>query len=175
VADLAPTPSQTIGPFFDIGFRWLTPEVVPDSTEGAIRIEGRILDGHGDPIPDAVVEIFSADRHGHFPKDTDPAWSGFGRSLSDESGRYYFVTVKPGAVAPGTAPHIDVSVFARGLLQRLVTRCYFSDEERANADDALLGSIGRDRAQTLLARPAEGTYRFDLHLQGDKETTFFAW
>ena len=173
--DLGPTPSQTIGPFFDIGFRWLTPEVVADSHPGAIRIEGQVFDGNGDPIPDAVIEVFQADQHGQFPPDTDSAWCGFGRCLSDESGRYHFVTVKPGPVEPGAAPHIALSVFARGLLQRLVTRCYFADEEPANANDPLLRSIGGDLSATLLAQADGRTYHFDVRVQGAKETAFFAW
>jgi len=176
VTGIAPTPSQTVGPYFDIGFRWLHgSELVPASHPGAVRIQGQVLDGHGDPVPDAVVEIFQADEHGHFPPDTTAAWPGFGRCMCDESGRYHFVTVKPGSVGSDAAPHIDVSVFARGLLQRLVTRCYFGDEERANADDPLLCAIGGDRATTLLAQADDGTYRFDIHLQGERETAFFAW
>ncbi len=173
---VAPTPSQTVGPYFDIGFRWLHgSELVPASLPGAVRIQGQVLDGHGDPVPDAVVEIFQTDEHGHFPPDTAAAWCGFGRCMCDESGRYHFMTVKPGSVGSDAAPHIDVSVFARGLLQRLVTRCYFGDEEQANADDPLLLAIGGERAATLLAQADGGTYRFDVHLQGDKETVFFAW
>jgi len=176
VKNAAPTPSQTAGPFFEIGLCWLhTPELVVASHPGAIRIEGQVLDGNADPVPDAVVEIFQADEQGHFPPATDAAWGGFGRCLSDESGRYHFVTVKPGAVAQDAAPHVDVSVFARGLLQRVVTRCYFGDEEQANANDPLLRSIPDDLASTLLAQPNGGTYRFDVHLQGEKETAFFAW
>jgi protocatechuate 3,4-dioxygenase alpha subunit len=175
VTGAAPTPSQTVGPFFDLGFRWLDgSELVPASHPGAIRIEGQVLDGRGDPVPDAVIEIFQADEHGHFPPATATAWRGFGRCLCDESGHYHFVTVKPGSLGGDAAPHIDVSVFARGLLQRLVTRCYFGDEG-ANADDPLLHGIGGDRASTLLARADQGAYRFDIHLQGAKETAFFAW
>ena len=171
----APTPSQTVGPFFDIGFRWLAnPELVPAPRPGTIRIEGRVLDGGGDPVPDAVVEIFQADEHGRFHPDTEEGWTGFGRALSDAEGGYHFVTVKPGAVVEGSAPHLDVSVFARGLLQRLVTRCYFGDEG-ANALDPVLFEIGAAAAATLVAPLEGGAYRFDLHLQGSKETAFFAW
>jgi protocatechuate 3,4-dioxygenase alpha subunit len=176
VGDVSPTPSQTVGPFFDIGFRWLhTPELVELDRPGAMHLGGQILDGNGDPVPDAVVEIFQADDQGRFPPDTDPAWSGFGRCLCDGSGRYHFLTVKPGPVAPGVAPHIDVSVFARGLLQRVVTRCYFGDEAPANAADPLLRSIDGDRATTLVAVADADGYRFDVHLQGERETAFFAW
>lgn len=172
----APTPSQTVGPFFDIGFRWLhTPELVGPSDRGAIRIAGGVFDGVGDPIPDAVIEIFQADSEGRFPPDTDTGWDGFGRCLSDRDGGFHFVTVKPGSVAPGSAPHVDISVFARGLLQRLVTRCYFGDEVEANAADAVLGNLDDGVASTLVAPADERTYRFDIHLQGEKETAFFAW
>jgi protocatechuate 3,4-dioxygenase, alpha subunit len=172
---VAPTPSQTVGPFFDIGFRWLDcPELVPASRPGAVHIEGHVLDGHGDPVPDAVVEIFQADELGRFHPDTDEGWTGFGRALSDSEGRFHFVTVRPGAVGAGSAPHLDVSVFARGLLQRLVTRCYFGDDP-ANTSDPVLAEIGADAAATLVA-PLDGdVYRFDVHLQGPKETAFFAW
>jgi protocatechuate 3,4-dioxygenase alpha subunit len=176
MSEAAPTPSQTVGPFFDIGFRWLhTPELVGPSVPGAIRIAGGVFDGVGDPIPDAVVEIFQADPEGRFPPETETGWRGFGRCLSDPDGGFRFVTVKPGSVAPGSAPHVDVSVFARGLLQRLVTRCYFGDEEQANAADEVLRSLDDGVAATLVAPAEDGTYRFDIHLQGEKETAFFAW
>jgi protocatechuate 3,4-dioxygenase alpha subunit len=171
-----PTPAQTVGPFFEIGLRGLVdPELVEPSNPGAIRIDGRVLDGHGDPVPDAVIEIFQADAHGRFPPDADPGWTGFGRCLTDETGRYGFVTVKPGVVGPRMAPHIDLSVFARGLLQRLVTRSYFADEERANADDTVLSSLQEDVAATMVAIGDGAGYRFDIHLQGETETAFFAW
>ncbi|MGH9046370.1 MAG: protocatechuate 3,4-dioxygenase subunit alpha [Acidimicrobiales bacterium] len=171
----SPTPSQTVGPYFEIGFQWCSqPELVPESHPDAIGIEGLVFDGEGTPVPDAVLEIFQADGTGRFPPDTAPSWSGFGRCLSDEAGRYRFVTVKPGADERGVAPHIDVSVFARGLLQRLITRCYFADEA-ANEHDPLLNEIGPELAATIVAEHRDGSYRFDVHLQGDRETAFFAW
>lgn len=171
-----PTPSQTVGPFFDIGFRWLhCPELVAPSHPHAIRLEGRVLDGRSDPVPDAVVEVFQADAEGRFPPETDEGWGGFGRALSDAEGRFHFLTVKPGPVGERQAPHLDLSVFARGLLQRLVTRCYFADEP-ANATDPLLAEIGETAAATLVAAVVDGgAYHFDVHLQGPKETAFFAW
>jgi protocatechuate 3,4-dioxygenase, alpha subunit len=170
-----PTPSQTVGPFFDIGFRWLhRPELVAPSHPDAIRLEGRVLDGRDTPVPDAVIEVFQADAKGRFPPDADEGWCGFGRALSDIEGRFQFVTVKPGAVGEHDAPHLDLSVFARGLLQRLVTRCYFGDEA-ANATDPLLNEIGEAAASTLVAAAEGRVYRFDVHLQGPKETAFFAW
>ncbi len=134
-----------------------------------------MFDGAGAPVPDAVLEVFQADGDGRFPPDAAEDWSGFGRCLSDADGRFRFVTVKPGSVEPTAAPHIDVSVFARGLLQRLMTRCYFGDEAEANAADPLLVSIGPHAAATLVADLADGAYRFDIRLQGDKETAFFDW
>jgi protocatechuate 3,4-dioxygenase alpha subunit len=171
-----PTPSQTVGPFFAIGLRWLErPELVSAHDRRAVRIEGRVLDGRDQPVPDAVVEIFQADAKGAFPPHTEPGWSGFGRCGTDEQGRFHFVTVKPGPVTPDSAPHLDVSVFARGLLQRLVTRCYFGDEEAANATDPVLHALDRSVAATLIAPLHDGAYRFDVHLQGEQETAFFAW
>ncbi|MGH9043439.1 MAG: protocatechuate 3,4-dioxygenase subunit alpha [Acidimicrobiales bacterium] len=172
-----PTPTQTVGPFFEIGFRWMhAPQVVEDTCACAITIEGRVTDGNGDGIPDAVVEIFGADQEGRFGNEAEKGWGGFGRCLSEDDGAYHFVTVKPGSVEKGSAPHLDVSVFCRGLLRRLVTRCYFSDETEANSADALLLEMDAQRAKTLVAtKTGENTYSFDLHLQGDEETAFFAW
>ncbi len=176
MADVLPTPSQTVGPFFAIGLRWLhSPELVPADHDLAVRIEGQVLDGHGEPVPDAVVEIFQADAQGRFPPDTEDGWSGFGRCGTDEHGRFHFVTVKPGRLGDGSAPHLDVSVFARGLLQRLVTRCYFGDEEAANAADPLLAQLDGPAAASLVAPLRDGAYRFDVRLQGEQETAFFAW
>ncbi|MGP9819409.1 protocatechuate 3,4-dioxygenase subunit alpha [Salinarimonas sp. NSM] len=185
------TPSQTVGPFFAY---CLTPEaydargiagsmlVTPDATGKRIRIEGRVLDGAGEPVPDAMLEIWQADGEGRYPDDAaDTAFRGFGRAETDADGRFVFVTVKPGAV-PGPdgtkqAPHIAVSVFARGLLNRLATRLYF-DDEPANAADPVLALVPAERRATLIARRGgEGEYAFDVRLQGDGdgegETVFF--
>jgi protocatechuate 3,4-dioxygenase alpha subunit len=183
-----PTPSQTIGPFFHDA---LTGEdrsglVAPDHPE-AVRIEGMVFDGAGEPVPDAMVEIWQANRAGRYndridaredlPLDPE-TFSGFGRSGTDASGRFSFITVKPGPV-PGPerslqAPHIMVSVFARGLLKRLVTRIYFPDEQEANAYDPVLSSIeDADFGSTLVAHEDEGGLRFDIHLQGENQTAFF--
>jgi protocatechuate 3,4-dioxygenase alpha subunit len=180
------TPSQTVGPFFAIGLPWPDGElVVPEGTAGAIRLHGTVYDGARDPVPDAMVETWQADPDGGFAHPHDPrgaagSFRGFGRSLCDGSGRWSVVTVKPGRVpGPGEsvqAPHVDVSVFARGLLNRVVTRLYFADEADANAaDPALRGIAGERERATLLAQPdGDGGYRFDIHLQGDDETVFFA-
>jgi protocatechuate 3,4-dioxygenase alpha subunit len=167
------TPSQTIGPFFRIGAAWMdTPNLVPADSDDAITLTGQVLDGAGLPVSDGMVEIWQADPQGTFP----PDWRGFGRCFTDDAGRFALVTVKPGRVDARQAPHIDVSVFARGLLQRLVTRMYFPDEEDANAADPVLTSIEQPAARaTLVAVGAPPDLRFDIHLQGDEETVFFVY
>ena len=186
-ASARPTPSQTVGPFFHIGLRSEgQAELVSPGDPDAIRIEGLVLDGEGKPVNDALVEIWQANAAGRYAhaEDTrgeiplDEEFRGFGRCATDESGRYGFVTVKPGPVpAPGggtQAPHIDVSLFARGLLKRLVTRIYFPGEERSNREDPVLALIDDpDRRSTLLAVERDGGFRFDIHLQGERETAFF--
>jgi protocatechuate 3,4-dioxygenase alpha subunit len=183
------TPSQTVGPFFVDALSW--PEdryAVPAGTPGALWLRGAVLDGAGEPVPDALVETWQADPDGRFDHPDDPrgpvpppvpGFRGFGRCATDAAGRYTIHTVKPGPL-PGPqgtvqAPHLDVSVFARGLLVRLVTRIYFADEPAANAADPVLAALpdDRDRA-TLLAEPTADGYRFDIRLQGEHETVFFA-
>jgi protocatechuate 3,4-dioxygenase, alpha subunit len=172
-----PTPSQTIGPFFHDALldRDLTELVDPDHP-GAIKIAGAVYDGAGEPVPDAMVELAQADAAGRHGSEGFP---GFGRSGTDEHGRFSFTTLKPGPVQgpDGTlqAPHANVTVFARGLLRQVVTRVYFPDEGEANADDPVLASI-EDRAlrDTLLAHDeGDGFYRFDVRLQGEGQTAFF--
>jgi protocatechuate 3,4-dioxygenase alpha subunit len=174
------TPSQTVGPFLSIGLTWTDGHlVVPEGTPGAIRISGVVTDGAGAPVPDGVIETWQADPDGRFDHPDDPrgpsasGFRGFGRCPTDEQGRYQIVTVKPGALGDGQAPHIDVTVLARGLLDRVVTRIYFPDEVEANAADPLLSSLPPERAATLVAEPAgEGELRFDIRLQGEGETVF---
>lgn len=157
------TPSQTVGPYFSLGLLdRATNELVP----GGIRITGRVLDGAGEPVPDAMVEIWQADEDGRYRPDF-----GWGRSGCDEEGRYSFVTRKPGAVA-GQARHVTVMVFARGLLKPVLTRMYFPDEEDANAADPVLSAV--DDASTLVANAVGDELEFDIRLQGDGETVFFA-
>ncbi|HEX7473539.1 MAG TPA: protocatechuate 3,4-dioxygenase subunit alpha [Candidatus Limnocylindrales bacterium] len=178
------TPSQTVGPYLALGLPWPDgPFVVADGTPGAIWIRGRLIDGAGDPLPDALVETWQADDEGRFAHPAarragPTTFRGFGRCPTDADGRYAILTIKPAPV-PGAdgrlqAPHIDVTIFARGLLKQLVTRLYFSDEPAANAADPALLSID-DRAlrATLLAERSADGYRFDVHLQGDRETVFF--
>ena len=171
-----PTPSQTIGPFFhDALLDRIYSELVSLDHPEAIVIRGTVYDGAGEVVPDAMVEIWQANRD---DLSLDEDFSGFGRSGTDESGEFSFLTVKPGPV-PGPdrqvqAPHVMVSVFARGLLKRLVTRIYFPDEEEANAGDHILSSIeDQELRRTLLARDEGDALRFDIHLQGDGQTAFF--
>jgi protocatechuate 3,4-dioxygenase alpha subunit len=183
------TPSQTVGPFFAIGLPWPGgPNVVPDGTPGALRIGGTVYDGAGDPVADHLIETWQADPegrfadlHGHGDPSVLAGFRGFARvGEEDGDGRFAIVTVKPGRVpgpgpgAPLQAPHIDVSVFARGLLHRVVTRIYFADEQAANTTDPVLARVPADRRGTLLAEPTDDGYRFDIHLQGPRETVFFA-
>jgi protocatechuate 3,4-dioxygenase, alpha subunit len=169
------TPSQTVGPFFAIELPYAEgPYVVADGTEGAIWLRGRILDGAGDPIPDALVESWQAGPDGRFDGD----FRGFGRSGTDEDGTWAILTLKPGAVpAPDggeQAPHVALTIFARGLLHQLVTRLYFDDEADANAGDPVLSSLDDGARATLIAAREDGGYRLDIHLQGPDETVFFA-
>jgi protocatechuate 3,4-dioxygenase alpha subunit len=167
------TPSQTIGPFFHFAFDWLAerPLVTPGSPD-ALTIWGQVFDGAGEAVPDAVVEIYQSAP----PGPARPGWRAFGRSCTDPSGGYRFVTAKPVRVDDRQAPHLDISLFARGLLQRLWTRCYFPDEALANASDPVLQALADgDRVGTLIAHPDPAGLRFDIWLQGDRETVFFDW
>jgi protocatechuate 3,4-dioxygenase alpha subunit len=173
-----PTPSQTIGPFFhDALLDKNYSELVPLDHPDAIAIRGTIYDGAGEVVPDAMVEIWQANRD---DLSLDDDFLGFGRSGTDRGGAFSFSTVKPGPV-PGPdgqlqAPHVMVSVFARGLLKRLVTRIYFPDEEAANAVDPVLSTIeDPELRRTLIARDEGDALCFDIHLQGDGQTAFFAF
>ncbi len=185
------TSSQTVGPFFSPALLREDARrnvlAQPETAGERVRIEGRVLDGDGVPVPDALVEIWQANAHGryHHPADVgpaalDPSFLGSGRSGTAEDGSYWFETVKPGPVVFDgerlQAPHICVTVFARGLLNHLVTRLYFEDEP-ANALDPVLQCVPEGRRATLLARREPGdemaVYRFDIVLQGAGETAFF--
>jgi protocatechuate 3,4-dioxygenase, alpha subunit len=183
-----PTPSQTIGPFFhDALLDEDRSELVSPDHPEAIRIEGTVYDGEGEPVSDAMVEIWQANGAGRYDDPADDredlplnpeTFSGFGRSGTDAGGRFSFVTVKPGPVpGPGgemQAPHIMVSVFARGLLKHVVTRIYFPDEEEANANDPVLSSIeDPELRKTLVAHDGGDALRFDVYLQGENQTAFF--
>lgn len=183
------SPSQTVGPFFAFG---LTPDkgstFSNDLTDASVagervRIAGRLTDGDGAPIGDAVIEIWQADAEGRYAHPRDPRggansrFTGFGRTAVDAAGEYAFATIKPGQVpGPGgvnQAPHISVSIFARGFLNRLHTRIYFADEA-ANANDPVLALLPDFARETLMAtRGDDGVYRFDIRVQGARETVFF--
>lgn len=184
---LRATTSQTVGPFFQIGFQRLccADLSAPGVAGEKIVLEGAVLDGDGVPVPDAVLEIWQANAHGKYahPEDSqdkpiEPAFKGFGRIATDASGRFRFATIKPGAV-PGLhgttqAPHLQVSVFMRGLLKRLVTRVYFPDDPR-HANDPVLELVDPARRATLIAKvaPGAGSLHWDVILQGPDETVFF--
>jgi protocatechuate 3,4-dioxygenase, alpha subunit len=185
---LEPTPSQTVGPFFHYALldEDRSKLVAPDHPS-AIRVGGTVRDGADEVVPDAMLEIWQANAAGRYAHPEDhredlplqDGFTGFGRCPTDTEGRYEFVTIKPGAV-PGPesrsqAPHILVSVFARGLLKQLVTRIYFPDEEASNAADPLLSSIEDPVLRsTLVASTADdGSLRFDIQLQGKDQTVFF--
>jgi len=186
MTELGCTPSQTVGPYLALVLPWADGcDVVPEATVGAITIIGRVLDGSGDPIPDGLVETWQADPDGRFDHSDDPrgaqsypGFRGFGRCPTDEAGNFMIRTLKPGTLPAGggetEAPHLDVSVFARGLLNRVVTRIYFPDEAEANAADPVLRELSTRDARALIAVPqGDGRLRFDIHLQGPHETPFF--
>ena len=205
------TPWQTIGPFFHYGLTWkggadlvgnsalgARPELAPpenyvlaehvfgdrDGIVGErIDIVGRVTDGDGQPVPDAMIEIWQADAAGRYAhlddpghSDADPSFVGFGRSATLEDGSFHFRTIRPGRVAgPGNtlqAPHIAVGVMARGMLKRLTTRLYFADAPE-NVDDPILALVPSERRDSLIAKREYGVWRFDVVLQGDGETVFF--
>ena len=184
---LIATPGQTVGPFFALGLdrpEWA--DMTRHNPDGErIVIEGRVLDGDGAPVPDALIELWQANAAGRYDhladeqpdKKIDAHFHGYGRVATDAQGNFQVKTVKPGPV-PGRgnalqAPHINVAFFARGLLRQLHTRIYFADEP-ANASDPLLSGIeDEDVRRTLVARKGEGgVYRFDFVLQGKDETAF---
>jgi protocatechuate 3,4-dioxygenase, alpha subunit len=163
---LRETPTQTVGPFFAVMPDWPDGQyAVPKDTDGAFWLRGRLYDGAGDPVPDGVLELWQAGRN--------PL---FARCLTDAQGDYGFLTTRPEAL-PGPdglqAPHIALSVFARGLLDRVVTRAYLADDGPFD-DDTILSTIDPAVRETLVAHPdGSGGYRFDIHLQGEHETVFF--
>ena len=182
------TPSQTVGPFFAMRLPWPDgPYVVADGTPGAITIVGRMYDGAGKVIPDGLVETWQAGPDGRFAHPDDPrgatpggyyAFRGFGRCPTAPDGSYRIVTLKPGPLPAGDgrteAPHLDVSVLARGMLDRSVTRIYFPDETEANEADPVLQAVPAHRRATLIAVPAgQHLLRFDIRMQGADETVFF--
>ncbi len=173
---LQATTSQTVGPFLHIGLTWLIIEdLAPAGVAGErVSVDGRVLDGDGAPVNDALLEIWQAGADGKFG---EKSFRGFGRSATDDQGRFRFRTIKPGRVAgPGgklQAPHIAVNVFMRGLLKQLVTRIYFP-QDPANAEDPVLALVPSERRATLIAKPAgAGALEWNVLLQGHDETVFF--
>ncbi|WP_426518569.1 protocatechuate 3,4-dioxygenase subunit alpha [Diaminobutyricibacter sp. McL0618] len=174
------TPSQTIGPFYGFALPYDGgPQVAAPWRADAIRLHGIVYDGAGEPVPDALLEVWGADgdgvpiaRAGSITRDGYTV-TGFGRAPTDRTGVYSFTTVKPGPTREGVAPHLLVTVFARGLLHHLFTRAYFGDEPELNVTDPFLAGVHESRRTTLMAAPdAERSYRFDIRLQGDGETVF---
>jgi protocatechuate 3,4-dioxygenase alpha subunit len=158
---LGQTPSQTVGPFYAIGLTWPSNELVAASSPGALELTGTLLDGRGDPIVDGMVELWDG---------TGGRWA---RSGTAPNGRFSFVVAKP-AAPEGSAPRLDVYVFARGLLRHQLTRIYFPDEAEANDADTVLASLDERRRQTLIARQQGDALVFDITMQGDAATVFFA-
>jgi len=186
---LSGLPSQTVGPFFHLGLTGnsaLGRLAGPEAKGERIRLRFRLLDGDGLPVPDGIIELWQADASGKYnhPADTqdrapDPAFCGFGRLATGADGICTFDTIRPGRAPDGLgtcqAAHISVSVFARGLLDRLSTRVYFAGDP-ALAEDPVLLRVPKDRRQTLMAQPdpmSAGCWEFDVHLQGERETVFF--
>jgi len=176
---LAPTPGQTVGPFY--GYALPYPgdsELVQVGHGGAIQLHGTVYDGAGDPVPDALLEIWQADAEGNVAQTEGSlrrdgwTFTGWGRAAVDGTGRYSFTTLAPGATEPGAAPFIAMTVFARGLLNRLFTRVYLPVEDDVLAADPFLQSLPEDRRSTLVAAPDGDGFRFDVRLQGDGETVF---
>jgi protocatechuate 3,4-dioxygenase alpha subunit len=170
------TPSQTVGPFFGYALPYGDgPRVVPEWHPDAIHVHGQVFDGEGQALPDALLEIWQAGPDGQVPAAEGAynregrGFAGFGRCGTDAGGRYWFSTLKPG----GPVPYIAVLVFARGLLKPVATRLYFPGEA-GNATDTVLSAVPEDRRETLIAvREGDRSYRFDVRLQGERETVFF--
>jgi len=172
------TPGQTIGPFFGQGLPYAGGgELVPPGHADAIRLHGQVLDGAGVPIPDALVEIWQTDANGAVPRETGSlhrdgwTFTGWGRCETDRTGHYSFTTVLPGAADEAKAPFFAVVVFARGLLDKLLTRIYLPDHP-ANDADPLLSALSADERATLVATADAQGLVFDIHLQGEHETVF---
>lgn len=169
---MTPTPSQTVGPFFAIGFGWCTRVVLagPEVEGERVALTGRVLDGDRRPVVDAVLELWQADARGRLGA---PGFRGFGRVATDGEGRFRVETIRPGSI-DGQAPHLAVGVFARGLLRRLVTRVYFPGD--GLDEDGVLARVPAERRATLVARAVAGAghdLAWDIVLQGDGETVFF--
>jgi protocatechuate 3,4-dioxygenase, alpha subunit len=173
------TPGQTVGPFFGLSLPYPGgPELVPPGAAGAIRLHGRVLDGAGDPVPDALLELWQPGPDGSVVQEPGSlnrdgwTFTGWGRAATDYAGHWSFSTLRPGPGRPGAAPFFALTVFARGLLDRLRTRIYLPDSEDALAADPLLSSLPAERRATLVATADPAGYAFDVVLQGAGETVF---
>jgi protocatechuate 3,4-dioxygenase, alpha subunit len=186
---MVPSPSQTLGPFFHFGLtdKHSIREIADAQAQGErVHLRCRVLDGDGVPVNDAMLEIWQANSEGKYnhpddrqQKGTEPGFYGFGRAATDEEGNCEFHTIKPGRVpGPGNtlqAPHLNLAVFARGMLRQVYTRIYFLDDP-ANLEDAILGTVPEERRATLFAHPNSARshgWDFAIHLQGEQETVFF--
>lgn len=186
---LKQTPSQTAGPFFHYmltpdqsGYAYkglATPALADASVPGQrIKLEGRVIDGQGNAMSDALIELWQADDQGRYAHPADKrssnaAFKGFGRCATDQNGEYVFDTIKPGAIGDGHAPHVTFIMFTRGGQNHLYTRVYFPDEVAANAKDPVLQAVPAERRNTLVATKTDRGYRLDIRVQGDGETVFF--
>lgn len=172
---LAPTPGQTVGPFFGYALPYAGgAQLVSADRPGAVRLHGRVLDGAGEPVPDALVELWQTDPEGRVPAAAGSlrrdgwTFTGWGRAPTDNVGQYSFTTLTPG----GPTPFFALTVFARGLLDGLFTRAYLPDDVAASA---LLSELAPERRRTLIAAPDRDGFRFDIVLQGENETTFLSY
>jgi protocatechuate 3,4-dioxygenase, alpha subunit len=179
---MSDTPGQTIGPFYGYALPFADGEkLVGREHPSAVRLHGTVRDGRGDPVPDALLEIWQADGEGNVVGEAGSlrrdgyTFTGWGRAATDNAGRYSFTTVEPGATTPGAAPFIAMAVFARGLLNRLFTRIYLPGDDATLASDPLLASVAPDRRDTLIARRDGSGFAFDVVLQGDHETVFLRY
>ena len=174
--DLTPTPGQTVGPFFHDALPYPgDSELVPPGRADAVRLHGEVLDGDGEPIPDALIELWQADASGAVVQEPGSlhrdgfTFTGFGRAATDAAGHYSFSTLRPGPTVPGAAPFFAITVLARGLLNRLFTRAYLPGDLAAVP---LLAGLDAERRTTLVAVEDGTGFRFDIRLQGAGETVF---
>ena len=177
-----PSPGQTVGPFF--GYALPYPggnELVEPETPDAVRLQGWVRDGHGSPVPDALIEIWQADPSGAVPRQPgslrrDGTFTGWGRAATDAQGRYWFRTLEPGPTETGRAAFFAVTVFARGLLDRLFTRIYLPSGPAVLGADPFLTTLDPGGRRAMVAsREADGSLRFDVHMQGPCETPFLTF
>ncbi|HEV7654274.1 MAG TPA: protocatechuate 3,4-dioxygenase subunit alpha [Mycobacteriales bacterium] len=180
---LPSTPGQTVGPFFGLSLPYGDgPRLVPPGHPDAVRLHGRVLDGAGDPVPDALLELWQPGPDGAVLRQPGSlhrdgwTFTGWGRAATDNAGQWSFSTLRPGSTRPGGAPFFALTVFARGLLDRLWTRIYLPgahpDIDPALAADPLLSALPAERRATLIATVEPAGYAFDVVLQGERETVF---